>query len=104
HYKERFGDAFLLEYDTAVFAASPKGYAVNLMVAMETIINRTGKRLLASLKLKEILKRKWRSGLAEKAVSAGEREVEVEGSQPVENPTKKSGPAVPRTQDAVDIA
>ena len=70
HYKERFGDICLQEVDTAIYSANLKGWFCNVMLALEAVVNRVGARLLSKLKLKERMKKKWRSGLAETATSA----------------------------------
>jgi Acetyltransferase (GNAT) domain len=68
-YKERFGDECLQEHDTAIYGATAKGYLTNAMLALEIFVNRTGKRVLSWLKLKDRMKRKWRADLAGKAAA-----------------------------------
>jgi Acetyltransferase (GNAT) domain len=77
HYKERFGDICLREYDTAIYAATMKGFATNFLLTLEAIVNRVGQRVLSSLKLKDLMKRKWRSGLSGKAAPASESDTDA---------------------------
>jgi CelD/BcsL family acetyltransferase involved in cellulose biosynthesis len=77
HYKERFGDICLREYDTTIYAATMKGFATNFLLTLEAIVNRVGQRVLSSLKLKDLMKRKWRSGLSGKAAPASESDTDA---------------------------
>ena len=69
-YKERFGDVCLNEQDIAIHAPTLKGRALGSLRNVETAVNQTGKRLLEKLKLREKVKKLWRTGLAKKAAAA----------------------------------
>jgi hypothetical protein len=72
HYKERFGDLCLQEQDVAIYAPTFWGYGVNLLRTLEASLNRCGTKLLSWLKMRDKVKRRWRSGLAAKAAPAEE--------------------------------
>lgn len=71
-YKKWFGNQCLQEQDIIIFAPTLKGYSVNLICAMDNIVNQSGKRFLAWLNISEKIKRIWRSNLAAKATLVSE--------------------------------
>ena len=68
-YKERFGDTCLLDQDVVIYAPTLKAIGINIILASEDIVNRTGEKILSILKLRDRFKKLWRSRLADKTAS-----------------------------------
>jgi hypothetical protein len=68
-YKARFGDLFLQDRDLIIHPSTIRGYGLNTMCALEDIVKRAGERLFSGLKIKNWIKRAWRSAIAGRALA-----------------------------------
>lgn len=87
-YKERFGDLCLQEQDVAIYAPTLRSCSVNLLRTLEASINRFGTKLLFWLKVRDKVKKLWRSDLAAKAAPAEET---ASNAKQDETMTKRAG-------------
>jgi hypothetical protein len=69
-YKQRFGNANRDEALVCVYAASFRGLGINLAMALQAVLNRSAKSLLAKLKITARIKRFWRMRLTKPRVES----------------------------------
>jgi Acetyltransferase (GNAT) domain len=60
HYKKRFGDNSWREASFTLYAPTFKGYLIGATMGIFDIIDKTGRKVVAKIKLEDLIKTKWR--------------------------------------------